>query len=40
MGLILATENGSVIQENLENVDKLYEAGVRMMSIVWNNKMS
>lgn len=38
VGLILATENGSVIQENLENVDKLYEAGVRMMSIVWNNK--
>lgn len=38
VGLILATENGSVIQENLENVDKLYEAGVRIMSIVWNNK--
>ena len=38
MGLVLTTENGSVIRGKLENVDKLYEAGVRMMSIVWNNK--
>lgn len=36
IGMMLTTENGSVIQGNLENIGKLYKAGVRMMSIVWN----
>lgn len=38
IGMMLTTENGSVIQGNLENIGKLYEAGVRMMSIVWNTE--
>ena len=36
IGVILTTENGSVIQSDLSNIDKLYNKGVRMMSIVWN----
>ena len=37
VGILLTTENGSVIQGNLKNIDKLYNEGVRMMSIVWNS---
>lgn len=36
VGILLTTENGSVIQGDLSNIDKLYNRGVRMMSIVWN----
>lgn len=36
IGIILTTENGSVIQGELKNIDQLYTRGVRMMSIVWN----
>lgn len=36
IGILLTTENGSVIQGDLTNIDKLYNRGVRMMSIVWN----
>lgn len=36
IGMILTIENGSAIEGNLENIDKLYHTGIRMMSIVWN----
>lgn len=38
LGILLTTENGSVIQGKLENIDRLYNEGVRMMSIVWNRE--
>lgn len=38
IGILLTTENGSVIQRKLENIDRLYDEGVRMMSIVWNRE--
>lgn len=37
-GMMLTIENGSAIQGNLKNIDYLYEKGVRMMSIVWNDQ--
>lgn len=37
IGIILTIENGSAISSNLENIDKLYEKGIRMMGVVWNN---
>lgn len=36
VGILLTIENGSAIQGNLVNIDKLYDRGIRMMSIVWN----
>lgn len=36
IGILLTIENGSAIQGNLSNIDKLYDRGIRMMSIVWN----
>lgn len=36
VGILLTIENGSAIQGNLANIDKLYDRGIRMMSIVWN----
>lgn len=37
IGIILTIENGSAISSNLENIDKLYKKGIRMMGVVWNN---
>lgn len=36
LGIILSIENGSAISGNLENIDKLYQKGIRIMSVVWN----
>lgn len=36
-GTILTVENGSAIGGNLDNVQKLYNRGVRIMGITWNN---
>ena len=36
IGLMLTAENGSIINGNLNNVDCLYDKGVRVMSITWN----
>lgn len=38
IGIILTAENGSIIQGDLNNIDKLYEKGIRVMSIVWNEQ--
>ena len=38
VGILLTIENGSAIQGNLANIDKLYDRGIRMMSIVWNTE--
>lgn len=37
LGIILTIENGSAIDDNIENVDKLYNRGIRVMSITWNS---
>lgn len=37
LGIILSIENGSAISGKLENIDKLYEKGIRMMSITHNS---
>lgn len=36
IGIILTIENGKAIEDNLDNVDILYEKGIRVMSINWN----
>lgn len=36
IGIILTIENGSAISGNIKNVDKLYNEGIRVMSITWN----
>lgn len=36
IGILLTTENGSVIGNNKENIVKLYERGIRIMGITWN----
>ena len=33
---ILTTEEGGVLEGKLENIDRLYERGVRMMTLTWN----
>ncbi len=34
---VLAVENGSAIDGDVANLDRLYARGVRMMSLTWNN---
>lgn len=36
LGVILTIENGKAIEDNLNNIDILYEKGIRLMSINWN----
>lgn len=36
VGCVLAIENGSAIEDKLENVDYFYHQGVRLMSVTWN----
>ncbi len=36
VGIILTLENGSAISGNIQNIEKLYEKGIRVMSITWN----
>lgn len=36
IGMLLTIENGSAIQGDLSNIDRFYDRGIRMMSIVWN----
>ncbi|MBR5048700.1 MAG: dipeptidase [Erysipelotrichaceae bacterium] len=33
---ILTTEEGGILEGQLENIDKLYDRGVRMMTLTWN----
>ena len=37
VGVVLAIENGSAIQGNLDNIHYFYERGVRTMGITWND---
>lgn len=37
IGAILSIENGTAISGNLDNIKKLYNKGIRMMGIVWND---
>ena len=36
-GVFLTIENGSAISGNLDNIDILYQKGIRMMGVVWND---
>lgn len=36
IGCLLTIENGSAIEEKIDNVDYFYNKGVRVMSITWN----
>ena len=36
LGVILTIENGSAIGGDLKNIEKLYEYGIKIMSITWN----
>lgn len=36
IGAILTIENGTAISGNINNIEKLYEKGIRMMGVVWN----
>lgn len=37
IGIMLSIENGSAICGDLNKIDELYNKGVRMMSITWDN---
>lgn len=37
VGIVLTIENGAGIGEDIENISKLYNRGVRVMSITWND---
>ena len=37
IGAMLTIENGTAISGNLSNIKKLYNKGIRMMGVVWNN---
>ena len=36
VGMLLSIENGKAIENDINNVDLLYEKGIRMMSVNWN----
>ncbi|MDD3304306.1 MAG: dipeptidase [Clostridia bacterium] len=36
LGIVLTTENGVVIEKDVNNIAKLYNRGVRVMGITWN----
>lgn len=36
IGIILTIENGSAISGDIKNIEKLYEKGIRVMSVTWN----
>lgn len=37
LGVILSIENGKAIDKNLDNINKLYSRGIRIMSITYND---
>lgn len=37
IGTILTIENGTAISGNINNIEKLYSKGIRMMGVVWND---
>lgn len=37
VGVLLSIENGKAINDNLDNIDILYDIGVRMMGVTWND---
>ncbi len=40
LAAMLGVEGGHMIEDKLENLEKLYERGVRYMTITWNNSTS
>ena len=40
VGILLTIENGSAINTELKNVEKLYNRGIRVMSVTWNDDNS
>jgi membrane dipeptidase len=40
LAAMLGVEGGHMIEDNLRNLDKLYERGVRYMTLTWNNSTS
>lgn len=40
LAAMLGVEGGHMIEDKLENLDKLYERGVRYMTLTWNNSTS
>lgn len=37
VGVLLSIENGKAINNDLDNIDLLYDIGVRMMGVTWND---
>lgn len=37
MGVLLTIENGSAISGDLDNIDRFYDRGIRIMSVTWND---
>lgn len=40
LGAMLGVEGGHMIEDKLENLDKLFERGARYMTLTWNNSTS
>jgi membrane dipeptidase len=40
LAAMMGVEGGHMIENSLENLDKLYERGVRYMTLTWNNSTS
>lgn len=40
LAAMLGVEGGHMIEDKIENLDKLYERGVRYMTLTWNNSTS
>ncbi|MFN2458812.1 MAG: dipeptidase [Chitinophagaceae bacterium] len=40
LAAMIGLEGGHMIEDNLENLNKLYERGVRYMTLTWNNSTS
>ena len=40
LAAMLGVEGGHMMEDNLENLDKLYERGARYMTLTWNNSTS
>lgn len=40
LGVMMGLEGGHMIEDNLRYLDKLYERGVRYMTLTWNNSTS
>lgn len=38
MSAVLTLEDSGIIKSNLQNIDRLYDAGFRVMTLIWNHK--